>query len=157
MIFRFLTFYPASVICVIFYPIKGLQICLSQVERNRDSQIVKYRVFHLIWTEWNFNNFYKIKFSNITKTFPGSKGQAYLMFLILNCSSLVLFELGLKVAAVHFDAQVRPGPDGSPDLLLVLWSSSLTDPVFWNLSITHLKFFLVGSFLGKCSIPFSFA
>ena len=45
-----------------------------------------------------------------------------MILLFLNCSSLVFFELGLKVAAVHFDAQLHPGPDvfdSSPDFLLV--------------------------------------
>ena len=82
------------------------------------------------------------------------------MFSLLNSSPLMFLELGLEVAAPHFEAELRPGPDvsdGSPDLLLLyLWLVELDRPGFFDISITHLKFFLVGSFLGKCSTPLSF-
>ena len=52
----------------------------------------------------------------------GFQDRAYLIFLLLNGSSLVFLDLGLEVAAAHFDAQLISGPHithGSPDLLLV--------------------------------------
>ena len=44
------------------------------------------------------------------------------IFLLLNGSSLVFLEFGLKMVAPHFDAQLSPGPHishGSPHLSLV--------------------------------------
>ena len=54
--------------------------------------------------------------------FSGPQDRAYLVFSLLNGFSLVLFDLGLKVVAPHFDAQLSPRPnisDSSPDFILV--------------------------------------
>ena len=50
-----------------------------------------------------------------------SQDQAYKIFLLLNCSSLVFLELGLKMAATHSDAELRPG---GTSLTVLLTSSS---------------------------------
>ena len=49
--------------------------------------------------------------------FSGPQDRAYLVSLLLDGSSCVLFELGLKVAAPHFDAQLSPLPSISAALL----------------------------------------
>ena len=54
--------------------------------------------------------------------FRGPPDRAVEIYLLLKGPSLVLLELGLKVAAPHFQAELSPGPDiphCSPHLLLV--------------------------------------
>ena len=43
--------------------------------------------------------------------FLGPQDRAYLVFSLLDGFSIVLFELGLKVASPHFDAQLSPRPN----------------------------------------------
>ena len=55
--------------------------------------------------------------------FSGPQDRAYFVFELLNGSSLVLFELGLKAATPYFDAQLSRWPNisyCSPDFILVL-------------------------------------
>ena len=42
--------------------------------------------------------------------FSGPQDWAYLVFSLLDGFSIVLFELGLKVASHHFDTQLSPWP-----------------------------------------------
>ena len=81
-----------------------------------------YRVIVLILTHSIFNKINIFQFSNITIVFRGPPDRAVEIYLLLKGPSLVLLELGLKVAAPHFQAELSPGPDiphCSPHLLLV--------------------------------------
>ena len=53
-----------------------------------------------------FNKIINFQVLTLTMVFSGSQDRAYLIFLLLNGFSLVFLELGLEVAAAHFDAQL---------------------------------------------------